>query len=183
MANVFQQKQMSHLTCPQKETAHRTHLHNGQHTGNTSYAPPISLHRTTVRPQMDNTHTEHSQQSTEDTKIRKEKKYRTSLHNCKITGIQNNSQTSTWICISHLGHTAKDTYSPNKIQKYAARWVHRDNSHYTSVSSLQKQLNWPSLSDWRLQSRLVLFYKICHQNIAIPIPSHLQIPLGTTCHT
>ena len=59
MANVFQHKQMSHLTCPQKETSHHTHLHNGQHTGNTSYAPPISWHRTTVRPQMDNKHTEH----------------------------------------------------------------------------------------------------------------------------
>ena len=80
-------------------------------------------------------------------------------------------------------HTTKDTYSLNKIQNYAARWVHRDNSHYTSVSSLQKQLNWPSLSDRRLQSRLVLFCEICHQNIAIPIPSYLQIPLRTTRHT
>ena len=81
---------MSHLTCPQKVAAHHTHLHNGHHTGNTSYAPPISCHRTTVRPQMDNTHTEHNQQSTEDTK-HSEKKSKTSLHNCKITGIQNNS--------------------------------------------------------------------------------------------
>ena len=94
MANVFQDKQMSHLTCPQKETAHHTHLHNGQHTGNTSYAPPISGHRIIVRPQNDNTHTEHNQQSTEDTK-HAEKGPQTSLKNCKITGIQNNSQTST----------------------------------------------------------------------------------------
>ena len=39
---------------------------------------------------------------------------------------------------------AKDTYNLNKIQNYAARWVHHDHddySHYTSVSSLQKQLN------------------------------------------
>ena len=38
--------------------------------------------------------TEHNQQSTEGTK-HAEKKPQTSLHNCKITGIQNNSQTST----------------------------------------------------------------------------------------
>ena len=80
-------------------------------------------------------------------------------------------------------HTAKDTYNLNKIQKYAARWIHHDYSHYTSVSSLQKQLNWLSLSVRRLQSRLVLFYKICHQNIANPMPPYLQIPLITTRHT
>ena len=56
-------------------------------------------------------------------------------------------------------------------------------THTTSVTSLQKQLNWPSLSVRRLQSRLVLFYKICQQNIAIPIPPYLQIPLRTTRHT
>ena len=50
MANVFQHKQMSHLTVTrqQKETSHHKHLHNGQHTGNTSYAPPISSHRTST---------------------------------------------------------------------------------------------------------------------------------------
>ena len=80
-------------------------------------------------------------------------------------------------------HTAKDTHNLNKIQNYATRWVHHDYSHYTSVSSLQKQPNWSSLSVRRLQSRLLLFYKICHQNIAIPIPPYLQIPLRTTGHT
>ena len=39
MANVFQRKPMSHL-------------HNGQPTDNTSHTPPISWHRTTVRPHM-----------------------------------------------------------------------------------------------------------------------------------
>ena len=80
-------------------------------------------------------------------------------------------------------HTAKDTYNLNNIQNYAARWVHHDYSHYTSVSSLQKQLNWPSLSVRCLQCRPVLFYKICHQNIVIPIPPYLQIPLRTTRRT
>ena len=39
-------------------------------------------------------YTEHNQQSTEDTK-HAEKKPQTSLYNCKITGIQNNSKTPT----------------------------------------------------------------------------------------
>ena len=73
-----------------------------------------------------------------------------------------------------------DPHNLNKIQNYAARWIHHDYSHYTSVSSLQKQLNWPSLSVRRLQSRLVLFYKISYQTIAIPTPPYLQIPLRTT---
>ena len=106
--------------------------------------------------QSDITHTEHNQQSTEDTK-HVEKKHQTSLYNCKITGIQDNSQTP--------------------------RCVHHDYSHYTRVSFLQKQLNWPPLSVRRLQSRLILFYKICQQKIVIPIPPYLQIPLRTTRHT
>ena len=57
-------------------------------------------------------------------------------------------------------HSAKDTYNLNKIQNYAARWVHHDYSHYTSVSSSQKQLNWPSLSVRRLQSKLVGLFAI-----------------------
>ena len=73
-------------------------------------------------------------------------------------------------------HTAKDTYNLNKIQNYAERWVHHDYTHYTSVSFLRKQLNWPPLSVRRLQSRLVLFYKICHRNIAIPIPPIYKYP-------
>ena len=130
--------------------------------------------------QSDITHTEHNQQSTEDTK-HAEKKHQTSLYNCKITGIQDNSQTSTWICISHLGSThGKDTTLANNK---TARCVHHDYSHYKRLSFLQKQLNWPPLSVQRLQSRLVLFYKICQQKIVIPIPPYLQIPLRTTRHT
>ena len=82
---------------------------------------------------MDNSHTEHNQQSTEDTK-HDEKKPQTSLYNCKITGIPQLEYTSAiWD-----PHTAKDMYNINKIQNYAARWVHHDYSHYTSVSFLQK---------------------------------------------
>ena len=56
--------------------------------GNTSYTPPISWQLATVRPQLDNTHIEHNQQSREDTKYAKNKP-QTSLYNRKITGIQN----------------------------------------------------------------------------------------------
>ena len=74
-------------------------------------------------------------------------------------------------------HTRQKICRPKTIQNYAARWVHHDYSHYTSVSSLQKQLNWPPHSVRRL------FYKICHKKIVTPHPPYLQIPLRTTRHT
>ena len=57
-------------------------------------------------------------------------------------------------------HTTKYMYNLNKIQTMQQD----DYSHYTI------QLKWPSLSVRRLQSRLVLFYKICYQEIAIHTP-------------
>ena len=152
------------------------HLHNGQHTGNTSYAPPISRHRASVRPQMDN-----KAQKTINMLKRNLKQASTTVKSQAYkTIVRPQLEYVSAICDPH---TARDTHNLNKIQNYAARWVHHDYSHYTSVSSLQKQLNWPSLSVRRLQSRLIFFYKICHQNIAIPIPPYLQIPLRTTRHT
>ena len=58
--------------------------------------------------------------------------------------------------------------------------VHHDHSHYTSVSFLQKQLSWPPLSIRRLQSRLVLFYKICHQKTHL---KHKRKQLGLQMQT
>ena len=62
-------------------------------------------------------YTKHIQQSTEDTK-HTEKKPQTNLYNCKITGIQNNSQTPTLICISHLGSTHGKRYTYTTSTKY-----------------------------------------------------------------
>ena len=73
-------------------------------------------------------------------------------------------------------HTAKDTHNLNKIQNYAARWVHHDYSHYTSVSSLQKQLNWPSLSVRRLQSRLDYSTKFAIKILPSPFPPFYKYP-------
>ena len=50
-------------------------------------------------------------------------------------------------------------YNINKIQNYAARWVRHDYSHYTSVSSLQEQINWPPLSvfvDWYYSTKFFI---------------------------
>ena len=86
-------------------------------------------------------------------------------------------------------HQPSRTHTRQKIRTTLTKYktMQQDGSFMTthttqtSVSYVQKQLNWPSLSVRCLQSRLVLFYKICHQNIAIP--PYLQIPLRTTRHT
>ena len=79
-------------------------------------------------------------------------------------------------------HTAKDTYNLSKKQNYAARWVHHDYSHYTSVSFLQEQLDWPLLSVRRLQSRLVLFYKSAIGILPSPFPLFTNTPQNYTPH-
>ena len=66
-------------------------------------------------------------------------------------------------------HTKSDIDKIDKIQKRAARWVFNDYSWETSNSELQAKLAWPSLTQRRKQSRLSIFYKIIHFEIAIQI--------------
>ena len=127
MANIIQHKQMSHLTCPQKETARHTHLHNGQHTSNTSYAPSISRHRTS-----DLRWTTHIQNTTNTA----QKTLNMLKRNFKQASTTVKLQAYKTIVRPQLEYasaiwnpqTAKDTHNLNKIQNYAARWVHRDYS-------------------------------------------------------
>ena len=80
-------------------------------------------------------------------------------------------------------HTKTDIDKIDKIQKRAARWTLSDYSRYTSVTSLQQKLHWQPLNERRSQTRLMIFYKIIHLKIAIPIPSYLIPPTRTTRHT
>ena len=106
---------MSHLTHRQKETAHHTHLHNGRHT-----VTPVTHHPYLgIELQSD-------------------------LRNLKQVSTTVKSQAYKTIVRPQLEYasaiwdprTAKDTHNLNKIQNYAARWVHHDYSYYTIVSSL-----------------------------------------------
>ena len=58
--------------------------------------------------------------------------------------------------------------SLEKVQKKAARWARDQYSTTASVTALQRDLGWPTLSDRRRNQRLVLMYKILHNLIAVP---------------
>ena len=62
------------------------------------------------------------------------------------------------------------------VQRRAARWVVlSDYSTYSSVSDMLGRLGWRTLEQRCVYSRLVLFYKIVHSLVAIPLP-HTSSP-------
>ena len=63
------------------------------------------------------------------------------------------------------------------VQRRAARWVMSDYSPYSSVSDMLGRLGWRTLEQRRADSWLVLFYKIVHGLVAIPLPTYV-IPLN-----
>ena len=54
-------------------------------------------------------------------------------------------------------HLLKHIYSIDQVQRRAARWVLHDYSWYSSVTSMQQELNWPTLQQRCQRNRLVLF--------------------------
>ena len=62
----------------------------------------------------------------------------------------------------------------NLSQCNDARWVARDYHHYTSsVSAMLQDLNWRTLDQQRLESRLVILYKVTYDLAAIPASDYL----------
>ena len=57
-----------------------------------------------------------------------------------------------------------------------------DYSPYSSVSGMLDKLGWRTLEQRRSDSRLVLFYKIIHCYVAVPVPSYF-IPLTRISRT
>ena len=77
------------------------------------------------------------------------------------------------------GSTVWSPYSTNQIdqvesvQRRAARWVKRDYARTSSVTDMLASLNWRRLALRRIDQRLVMFYNILHNQVAIPIPGYL----------
>lgn len=65
-------------------------------------------------------------------------------------------------------HTADYKNKLEMVQRRAARYVCNNYHNTSSVTSMLNELQWPSLSERRLKTRLIMFYKVIHGLIAIP---------------
>lgn len=77
-------------------------------------------------------------------------------------------------------YTKKNINELEKIQRRAARFVMGNNSRESSVTLMMKTLKWESLEHRREVSRLAMFYKSVHGEIALPLPSHLVHSINNT---
>ena len=60
------------------------------------------------------------------------------------------------------------------LQRRAARWVTRVYQYTSSVFTMLQDLNWSTLDHRRIDSRLVLLYKITYDLVAIPASDYLM---------
>lgn len=79
-------------------------------------------------------------------------------------------------------HTQQNINKIEMVQRRAARWVTSDNSHYSSVTSMLEKLGWRSLGNRRCDSRLLMFFKIVHGLVAVPMPQYVLPTTRLTRH-
>ena len=71
-------------------------------------------------------------------------------------------------------HTVEQTSKIEMVQRRAARYVCNRYHNISSPTDMINTLNWPTLQERRTRTRLIMFYKIVHQIVAIP--SAILIP-------
>ena len=81
-------------------------------------------------------------------------------------------------------YTDKNINKIQVVQRMAARWVSHDYCSYSSVTQMINTLGWRSLEQRRADARLIMFYKIVHGLVEIPLPSyiHRQARMTRTTH-
>ena len=81
-------------------------------------------------------------------------------------------------------HTQKNIKKVERVQRRAARWVKHNYSPYESVTNMVDSLGWRTLEQRRADTRLILFYKIVHSLVAVPLPNYFEQPhrLTRTMH-
>ena len=70
-------------------------------------------------------------------------------------------------------HTATYITKLEAVQRRSARWASRDYQRTSSVTQMIKDLNWRSLEQRRIDSRLTLMYKIIYDLVAIPAADYV----------
>lgn len=73
-------------------------------------------------------------------------------------------------------HLAGDVAKLEKVQRRGARFVKNDYRRTSSVTTMLEDLQWVPLKERRQNARLVLFYQIVNEEIAIPKDPELLIP-------
>ena len=67
------------------------------------------------------------------------------------------------------------------VQRRAARFIKHEYSRDPGiVTSILQELELQALQERRKTSRLLVFHKITHQKVAIPLPPYLRKPTRTT---
>jgi predicted nucleic acid-binding Zn ribbon protein len=65
-------------------------------------------------------------------------------------------------------HTNENINSLEKVQRRAARYTCNRHHNTSSVSEMLNTMNWQTLQERRLRTRLIMFHKVINENIAIP---------------
>ena len=68
------------------------------------------------------------------------------------------------------------------VQRRAVRWVKRDYSPLSSVTVMQDDPGWRTLEHRRFDFRLIMFFKIYHNIVAINLPAYINKPDRLTRH-
>ena len=81
-------------------------------------------------------------------------------------------------CCTWDPHHQYQIHQLEMVQRRAARYVTNRYHNTSSVNSMLQDLNWPTLQQRRLRTRLIFFYKITHNLVAIH-PSNLLFPIDS----
>ena len=79
-------------------------------------------------------------------------------------------------------YTKSNVSKVERIQRRAIRWIKRDYPPLSSVSAMQEDLGLRTLEHRRNDFRLIMFFKIYHNTVAINLPSYITQPDRLTRH-
>ena len=77
-------------------------------------------------------------------------------------------------CIIWDPYTHDNINKLEMVQRRATRYVQNNYNNTSSVTSMIDTLDWPTLAERRLKTRLIMMYKITH--VLIAIPNNILIP-------
>ena len=77
-------------------------------------------------------------------------------------------------------HTYENINSLEKVERRAARYTCNRHHNTSSVSEMLNTMNWQTLQERRLRTRLIMFHKVINENIAITTQNILLQNQSTT---